>query len=458
MSRPEDTLSFGAEEPGVEAFAQISVQLTSSILMEEVVKWSFKKAFGETTEKVAMKKLTATMVKSTSSKVQYKLGLEATKKLISSCGRNTAKLQAQFLAKMSEQPKMLGQVARGFEAIKKAVYSGITAIEAEKQLAEIADYESKITNNANDAARSIKEAEDAVKQAKNADDLAKATKNLDEAKDAAKKIDDALKIAREAKNVKEAADAAEAAAKAIKSTKAATDAALDAAKASQAAIKAARAAASAIRAAKSAASVVSDIAIKMGAGCIGGPVGCAVGVVLFVFEMINLALDQIDPSGISIYISKTDIDTIAQITQQAKAQSLIDENTPPEEAYGFFDTEVTFDPTAFFFDPNIDPETGMFPINEEYFKMFDFYRDEYMKSIGVTPQWRNYIETVELPSANDPLVISAAGLLLKETTDLQVQGYNPPSPTKPPKSDNTTVILVIFVIIFIFILMFTLIK
>ena len=431
MSRPEDTLSFGASSQGAEMFAQISVQLTSSILMEETLKWAAKKMAGETATKVAVKKLTGTLVKSMSSKAQYKLGQEATKELAKSCGKNIAKLQSKMATLIAKEPGMTSEVAKGFKAMKGIIDDAAKNIKDQQSIADAIEAEEDIRK-----AKKLKE----LKELEELEEL----KKLKELDNVAKSGDDVLKGAKYADDL----------AKAAKEARLAT----------RAAIQIAKAAAASVRLAKGAATIVANMALKMGASCAAGPVGCAVGVVMLVFDMLNLALDQIDPSGISIFITKDDIDTIAKITQEAKAQSLIDENTPLDLAYGWFDTEVTFDPTAFFFDPVPDPVTGEFLINEEYFKMFDSYRDEYMKSIGVTPHWREYIETVELPSSNNPLVISAASLILKEVTELQVQDSKTLSSFVPnvvvPKSNSnsTTLIILVIVIIFIFILMFMFIK
>ena len=462
MSSRENTISFGADDPGTEILAQISIQLSLSIVYEGVIVWTAKQIAKETVEKAVIGKLSGTLVKSLSSKAQYKLGLESASKLASAAGRNTAKLQAKFLTNISRQTKLMGDVAKGFNEVKDAMKLGRNAVLVAQNNAEFADLVSKIEGKVDDAARSVKEAENAVKAAKNPEDAAKAAQKLSDTKNAYNKAKTLLDSQSKIKNVYSAGEALKNVNKLADVAQDSANATIKAAKASRAAVQAARAAAATIRAARTAATVIRNVALKMGMSCIGGPVMCAVGVVLFIFDMINLALDEIDPSGISIFITKDDINTIAQITQQAKAQSLIDEDTPPDQAYGWFDTEVEFDPTNFFFDPVPDPTTGEFIINEEYFKMFDFYRDEYMKSIGVTPQWRDYIETVEFPSTNSILVLSADQLILKELLSFDNESLPPPPPPTPPvaqpKSSDKTLIIIIIVVIFLFILMFMFIK
>jgi hypothetical protein len=84
MSRPEDSFSFGIDNQGAEMFAQISFQITQGILLEQTLTWAARKMAGETATKIAGKKLTGTLVKSMSSKAQFKLGQQVTKELAES--------------------------------------------------------------------------------------------------------------------------------------------------------------------------------------------------------------------------------------------------------------------------------------------------------------------------------------------------------------------------------------
>jgi len=154
----------------------------------------------------------------------------------------------------------------------------------------------------------------------------------------------------------------------------------------------------AVKTAETAAKVVAETMVEElavgGAICAAtGPetlgIGCAVAalveVLLLAFDMYNLIISLLDTTGITVLIHKQDIDDMAK---SFRDQLLQDNNN---EAY--LEDEIFFDPLLFVF--NADPETHELTVDPVWGKRYNDLQDEYMKSIGITGDWRSRVQAAQ---------------------------------------------------------------
>jgi len=86
---------------------------------------------------------------------------------------------------------------------------------------------------------------------------------------------------------------------------------------------------------------------------------------------------------------------------------------PSDDKY--FEDEIMFDPLLFVFDT--DPVTHEIVVDEIWGKKYNDYQDEYMKSIGITGDWRARVQATAFE-----------------------QPPKPPQPSKPPTVNNNIII------------------
>ena len=151
--------------------------------------------------------------------------------------------------------------------------------------------------------------------------------------------------------------------------------------------------------------VLAEGAIK--AGVVGGSIcattgaetlgiGCAVGavvtVVMLAFDVMNMVFGALDPDNISFLFHRKDIDDMAETLRK---QMLED---PNDDKY--FEDEIMFDPLLFIFDT--DPVTHEIVVDEIWGKKYNDYQDEYMKSIGITGDWRARVQATAFEQPQQP--------------------------------------------------------
>ena len=138
-----------------------------------------------------------------------------------------------------------------------------------------------------------------------------------------------------------------------------------------------------------AAATGTKVGTKYAASASLGPVGIALNVVMFAFDMMNLIWSLTDTSGIAILLHKADIDQIAQSTWLAMSK----------DDPSYFDDEIIFDPYQFMF--NVNETTGAITADDTWGDVYNGHVDEYMKSIGITGDWRTKITAAEMPAPED---------------------------------------------------------
>lgn len=193
-------------------------------------------------------------------------------------------------------------------------------------------------------------------------------------------------------------------------------------------------------------------AMMMGAICAAtgpatGGVGCLAGMAVMVLQMafdaFNLAMDILDPNGLSVVIYKSDIELVAKTTGEWVNKEYGEDNP------NYLDEEVFFDWESHLYE--IDDE-GNINANEEWTTKYETYRDEYMSSLGITGDWRSRIPSVSTVLASDPGVLSPMTLVFQEYKKEAEVYLN----SKKPKTGNSTLlfIIILFVIIFLIFIIF----
>jgi len=139
----------------------------------------------------------------------------------------------------------------------------------------------------------------------------------------------------------------------------------------------------------------------LGIGCV---VGAAVTVVMLAFDITNLLAGLLDKSGITVILHRKDIDDMAETFRK---QLLQDDH---EETY--LEDEIFFDPLLFVFDT--DPKTQQLVVDDVWGPKYNAYQDEYMKSIGITGDWRSRVEAhdFEQPPKQPPKPVNRNILIL----------------------------------------------
>jgi hypothetical protein len=145
---------------------------------------------------------------------------------------------------------------------------------------------------------------------------------------------------------------------------------------------------------------VATAGARAGSGCVAGPVGCAVGALYFVadtaFTIFSTIMDFTDSEGLLVLLNKQFIDELTEDFHEMLelgVKDAFDESAIPDSADAastYMNEEKTFDPINFLFDYNEDTEE--YEINIEWATRFVQLEDEYMRSIGITGDWRARME------------------------------------------------------------------
>ena len=145
---------------------------------------------------------------------------------------------------------------------------------------------------------------------------------------------------------------------------------------------------------------VATAGARAGSGCTAGPVGCAAGALYFVadmaFTIFSTIMDFTDKEGLLVLLNRAYIDELTEDFHEmyeAGLKDAFDEAAVPDSedrALEYMNEEKTFDPINFLFDYN--EQTKSYEINIEWATRFVELEDEYMKSIGITGDWRTRME------------------------------------------------------------------
>jgi hypothetical protein len=176
-----------------------------------------------------------------------------------------------------------------------------------------------------------------------------------------------------------------------------------------------------------------------GVGCL---IGLAIMVIELAFDAFNAAMDIIDPNGLSVVIYKKDIELVGEMTSKWV------KNDPvynPDKKPNFLDEEIFFDYHSFMYEFD---SSGNLVANAEWALKYEYYRDQYMASIGITGDWRNAISSLPISKITDPGVLDPVTLAMQEIKNEIHKRQNP--------TNNTLLfIIIIFVVIFLtFIILF----
>lgn len=138
---------------------------------------------------------------------------------------------------------------------------------------------------------------------------------------------------------------------------------------------------------------------RAASGCTAGPIGCAAGALYFVadmaFTIFSTIMDMTDKEGLLVLLNKQFIDELTEDFHEMYESGLkdaFDEIAVPDTeaaASSYMNDEKTFDPINFLFTYN--EETKAYEIdtkNPTWILRFLDLEDEYMKSIGITGDWR----------------------------------------------------------------------
>lgn len=145
---------------------------------------------------------------------------------------------------------------------------------------------------------------------------------------------------------------------------------------------------------------VAGAGARAGSGCTAGPVGCAAGALYFVadmaFTIFSTIMDMTDKEGLLVLLNKAYIDELTEDFHEmyeAGLKDAFEQSAVPDSedrALEYMNEEKTFDPINFLFDYN--KTTKEYEINIEWATRFVELEDEYMKSIGITGDWRARME------------------------------------------------------------------
>jgi hypothetical protein len=150
---------------------------------------------------------------------------------------------------------------------------------------------------------------------------------------------------------------------------------------------------------------VTTAGARASSGCTAGPVGCAAGALYFVadmaFTIFSTIMDFTDKEGLLVLLNRAYIDELTEdfheMYEAGLKDAFVEAAVPDSEdrALEYMNEEKTFDPINFLFDYN--EQTKSYEINLEWATRFVELEDEYMKSIGITGDWRTRMdEAVQL--------------------------------------------------------------
>jgi len=179
----------------------------------------------------------------------------------------------------------------------------------------------------------------------------------------------------------------------------------------------------------------------LGMGCI---VGAIITAIELAFAAINIALDIIDPNGLSVIINKADIKAVANFTRDWI------KNNEPTGNPDYFDEEVFFDVESHML---LMDDKGNLSVDSQWAAIYESYRDDYMALLGIQGDWRaRLLEPVDVPNTNDPGVLSPSVIALQVIAEQLEQEPEP----EPPSSSSGLVLFIIifFVIIFLMIIIY----
>jgi hypothetical protein len=145
---------------------------------------------------------------------------------------------------------------------------------------------------------------------------------------------------------------------------------------------------------------VATAGARASSGCTAGPVGCAAGALYFVadmaFTIFSTIMDFTDKEGLLVLLNRAYIDELTEdfheMYEAGLKDAFVEASVPDSEdaALAYMNEEKTFDPINFLFDYN--EQTKSYEINIEWATRFVELEDEYMKSIGITGDWRTRME------------------------------------------------------------------
>ena len=179
----------------------------------------------------------------------------------------------------------------------------------------------------------------------------------------------------------------------------------------------------------------------VGVGCV---VGAAIAVIMLAFDVLNLLLDLLDPSGIQNFIKLSDIEAVADATSKAMAS-----NNPAIGNY--LQDEVYFDPLDFIYAYADDGTIGLDPV---WAVKYNSLMNDYMRSIGIIGDWRARLKDAQtLKTAEDVDAPEEKKLLelVKENPSAASQADAQPPATfdKTKLPIYTGVLLVIILLLFL---------
>jgi len=144
---------------------------------------------------------------------------------------------------------------------------------------------------------------------------------------------------------------------------------------------------------------VTTAGARASSGCTAGPVGCAAGALYFVadmaFTIFSTIMDMTDKEGLLVLLNKQYIDELTDDFHEmyeAGLKDAFDESAVPdsaEAASAYMNEEKTFDPINFLFSYDKTEKAFTLDLKEPtWILRFLDLEDEYMKSIGITGDWR----------------------------------------------------------------------
>ena len=175
-------------------------------------------------------------------------------------------------------------------------------------------------------------------------------------------------------------------------------------------------------------------------------IGCVVGAVITALELafaaLNIALDMIDPNGLSVIINNKDIETVANFTHDWI------KNNDPTGNPDYFDEEIFFDVESHML---VMDDKGNIQMDSQWAAIYESYRNEYMALLGIHGDWQSrLVDSVDVPNANDPGVLSQ-GVIALQVLSEQI---NQEEPAPTTSSGVVLFVVIFFVIIFLMIIIY----
>jgi hypothetical protein len=142
---------------------------------------------------------------------------------------------------------------------------------------------------------------------------------------------------------------------------------------------------------------------RAASGCTAGPIGCAAGALYFVadmaFTIFSTIMDMTDKEGLLVLLNRAYIDELTDDFHEmyeAGLKDAFDQSAVPDAeaaTSSYMNDEKTFEPINFLFTYNKDTKSfGLDFENPTWILRFLDLEDEYMKSIGITGDWRGRMD------------------------------------------------------------------